>query len=45
MAHPLVNLVTDAWTLYNTAVRLLQCAYDGYWDATDKQLDTLEDTV
>ncbi len=45
VAHPLVNLVTDAHTLFATAVRLLQKAYDGYWEASDKQLDELEAAV
>lgn len=45
VCHPLVNLVVDAETLYNTSVKLIQKAYDCYNDLSNAQLDQLDDTV
>lgn len=43
VAHPLVPLVTDTFTMYNTATKLLQRGYDLWYEAQDSQLDVLED--
>lgn len=43
VAHPLVLLCTDTYTLYQTIVKLLRRAWTLYDDLSDSQLDWLED--
>ena len=45
VAHPLVNLVTDSHTLYDTINRLVQRGHDEWDRASDRERDGLEERV